>query len=50
MSTRQRKPKTSVVEAPRRPDVAARAEELQRENPTWSWGTCLASAKLERAK
>lgn len=27
-----------------------RAEQLQRENPTWSWGTCLVTAKLERNK
>ena len=37
-------------EPTRRPEVKTRAEQIRAENPTWSWGTCLVTAKLERNK
>lgn len=59
MATKPKKPtsevtiparKMSIHETPRRPEVKTRAEQIQAENPTWSWGTCLVTAKRELAK
>lgn len=50
MSTAPKKRRVKAETPVRRPDAETRAEELQRENPTWSWGTCLVKAKLERNK